>query len=172
MQKPITPILVLLLALSGCAGSERAEDANKPIEFVLDAPGKTQSQLYSSAKTWVAETFVSGKAVIDEADKDSGRIIAKGRIKRPCKGLDCVANGGNLIGFMLRIDTKDGKIRMTFINPTIIEKGKMIGTSYSPPSEDFIWHKGDMDAAKIAFNTLRDELQHYVDNESVTSKNW
>ena len=169
-------LIVAMLVLAGCAGMERAEDANKPIEFVLVVPGKTQEQLFSASKSWIAETFVSGKSVIDDADKDSGRIIAKGRVKHPCvKGFACSSAS---MGFTLRIDIKDGKIRATYTGATVIHpptSGYSAGLSYvsgTPESENNIWMGGDLEDAKKAFRVLSDELQRYAANEAAGSKNW
>ena len=169
-------VMVVMLVMAGCAGLDRAPDANKPIEFVLDVPGKTKDQLFSASKSWIAETFVSGKSVIDDADKDSGRIIAKGRIKHPCvKGFAC---GDKLIGFTLRIDTKEGKLRTVFTNPTVYtppKSGHMLVLTYikgTPEGEYSIWADGDLADAKKAFGVLSDELQRYIASESVGAKSW
>lgn len=98
--------------------TENANDASQPIEIILEAPGLTKGQLYSSIKPWMAETRLARFQIMAE-DKDSGRVIAKGDIKMPCAGkdtADCAVNEGVLIDFDLRIDTKDGKIRMIFTN--------------------------------------------------------
>lgn len=169
-------VVAVMLMMAGCAGMERAADADKPIEFVLDAPGKTQAQLFSASKSWIAETFVSGKTVIDDSDKDSGRIIAKGRVKHPCeKSFAC---GNELIGFTLRIDTKDGKLRTTYTNPTTIRpatSSSLVGMTYiagSPSTESAIATTGNLEDAKKAFKDLSDSLQRYATNESATGKNW
>lgn len=163
-------LIVVMLVLAGCAGMERAEDADKPIEFVLDAPNKTKDQLFSATKSWIAETFVSGKAVIDDADKNSGRIIAKGRIKHPCEqGVGCLM--GASIGFVLRIDTKDGKIRTTYTSITKVLPATY-GPGGTPESENRIWMSGDLADAKKALKNLSDELQRYAVNESAATKNW
>lgn len=170
---------VLVFAISGCAGMEVAKNADQPIEIVQDAPGKTKDELFSASKSWLAETFVSGKAVIDDADKESGRIIAKGRIPRPCnQGLDCMANNGHMIGFTLRIDTKDGKIRTTYTNLTNIfppHSGSLVGTVYTPGSYESalaIKLQGDLDAANTGLTALSSSLQQYVTKDSAASKNW
>ena len=170
-------LIVVMLVLAGCAGMERAADAGKPIEFVLDVPGKTKDQLFSASKSWIAETFVSGKSVIDDADKDSGRIIAKGNIKHPCEQAHgCLMNVS--IGFTLRIDTRDGKLKATYTNATVIHpptNGYAVGMTYvqgSAGSESAIFMTGDLADAKKAFKNLSDELQHYAANESATAKSW
>ena len=178
MERIKLTILAILISLGGCAGMERATDSDKPVEFVLEAPNKTKDQLFSASKSWIAETFVSGKSVIDDADKDSGRIIAKAIIKKPCDGVQCALESGWKIGFTLRIDTKDGKIRTTYTNPIIITpstSGSLVGSTYvsgSQGSERPISLRGEFDDAKKAFRALSDELQSYVTNESTGTKNF
>lgn len=174
MKKIFFVLAVLLLA--GCAGMERSPDAGKPIEFVLEAPGKTKDQIFSATKSWIAETFVSGKSVMDDADKESGRIIAKGRVKHPCgeKSYAC----GETIDFTLRIDIKDGKIRATYTNAfdhRDATEGRLIGLTYvkgEPEHTRELWMVGEIADANKAFRKLSDELQQYITSESVGSKNW
>ena len=171
-------VLAVLIALSGCASMERVENAGKPIEFVLDVPGKTKDQLFSASKSWIAETFVSGKTVIDDADKDSGRIIAKGNIKKPCSGMQCIAESEWIIGFTLRIDIKDGKLRTTYTNPTVItlpEAGHYVGLTYiagSSGSESPVSLRGELDDATKGFKSLSDELKNYALKEAAANSNW
>lgn len=170
-------IIVAMLVLSGCAGMDRAPDADKPIEFVLDEPGRTQAQLYSASKSWIAETFVSAKSVIDDADKDSGRIIAKGQVKHPC-GPQSHACGNEYISFTLRIDTKDGKIRMVYTDATVISPptpGMLVGLTYidgQPSSQHRIWMSGELADAKSAFEALSVKLHDYAASDSAANKNW
>ena len=170
-------VVAVMLVIAGCAGMQPAPDANQPIEFVLNAPGKTQAQLFSSTKSWIAETFVSAKAVIDDADKDAGRIIAKGRIAKPCSGLQCAMESGWMIGFTMRIDMKDGKFRTTYTNPMIIEpptSGSLVGMTYvagSPESERPVKFAGDFTSTKAAFQNLSESLQQYLVSDS-SNKNF
>ncbi len=52
----------------------------KKIEFfeIIEVPGKTQSQLFSTAKQWIAENYKSAKDVIQLDDKEAGKLIVKG----------------------------------------------------------------------------------------------
>lgn len=169
-------VAIGLLMLSGCAALDKAADADQPIEFVIDAPGKTKTQLFSTSKSWIAETFVSGKDVVDDADKESGRIIAKGRIKHPC--VESFGCGSLFIGFTLRIDTKDEKLRATFTRPTRYtpyESGHFLGLTYIQgvaQSESPITTNGDLADAKAGFKVLSEELKGYIINESPASKSW
>lgn len=170
--------LGVALIMSGCAGMAPAADVGQPVEFVLDAPGKTKDQIFSASKSWIAETFVSGKAVIDDADKDSGRIIAKGIIDKPCSSLQCVMEMGWQIGFTMRIDSKDGKVRITYTNPVVItpaSSGSLLGSAYisgSARKERPMKFSGDIADAKIKFQTLSDSLKNYISTDSVAEKDW
>jgi hypothetical protein len=170
-------LIALTLIVVACAGIERSADAGKPIEYILDVPGKTKDQLFSASKSWIAETFVSGKSVIDDADKDSGRIVAKGQVKHPC-GEQSHACGDEYIGFILRLDTKEGKIRMTFTDATVISpatSGNLVGVAYiagQPETRHPVWMVGELADTKKAFKALSDSLQSYAANDSAASKNW
>jgi hypothetical protein len=53
---------------------------NERIEFieVIEVPGKTQDELYISAKTWIAEDYNSANDVIQMDEKKAGKVIVKG----------------------------------------------------------------------------------------------
>lgn len=175
--------LVFMLALpiqsAFCLDLSRSEDAGKPVEIIMEIPGHTKDQLFSSTKVWIAETFVSAKTVIDEADKESGRIVAKGSIGRPCGGwLDCMANGKNSIGFTMRVDLKDGKVRTTYNNLVIIRpatNGSVVGSTYTPGTADSeipAVLQDDRDAAKNGVTGLSKSLETYLMKETSASKDW
>ena len=47
---------------------------------VVEVPGKTAGQLYSSAREWFAKSFISADNTLLMDDRISGKIIAKGSI--------------------------------------------------------------------------------------------
>jgi hypothetical protein len=170
-------VVAVMMLLAGCAGMERSPEAGKPIEFVMDAPGKTKDQLFSSSKAWIAETFVSAKAVIDDTDKDAGRIIAKAAIKHPC-GAGSYACGNEYINFTLRIDTKDGKIRTTYTNVSAYSPatgGHFVGLTFiegTPESRHDLWMAGELADANKAFKDLSDSLLAFTTADAAASKSW
>lgn len=173
-------VLFVALSLTACAGMKLAENPNKPIEIVLDASGKTQGQLFSAAKSWVAETRIARMETAD-ADKDSSRIIVKGNGDRPCENTwDCLNHKDDTIGFTLRIDTKGGKVKMTFTNLMFHSpvrddpKNRNVilstlhtrdGDAYAPAVT-----QNDIDAANKGANALANEFLSYVTKQS--GSNW
>lgn len=166
----------VVLSLAACADMKLAENPNQPIEVVLNATGKTQGQLFSAAKSWVAETRIARMEMAD-ADKDSSRIIVRGNGDRPCEStLDCLNYKDDKIGFTLRIDTKDGKIKMTFTNLKFHSpvrddpKNRSVilstlhtrdGDAYAPAVT-----QNDIDAANRGANALANELLAYATKQS------
>lgn len=164
-----------VIFLTGCAGMGEAIDRNKPIEMVFSLPGITKEQAFSATRAWVAETFVSSKTVTDDTDKEAGRIILKGRVPRPCEGaMDCMTYGSNLIGFTLRVDIKDGKLKTTYTNLTTISPPTRGGltTLGSPEQENSIFMQNDQTAAQKALKTLSEQLVVSIKKETSPQKDF
>lgn len=113
-------------------------DANLNIfytEVVTVDPSLTRDKLFDNAKKWFAETFVSGKDVIQSEDKASGLIIGKGAISA---SHTYNAKNGR-VWFLLKIDLKDGKYKYTLYSLTYsfdIEKTlEQIKANCSAPDE-------------------------------------
>lgn len=73
---------------------------------VVEAPGATQAQLYDRAYEWVAKNYNSAQRVIQMQDKESGKLIVKGRTSAYFKGHDF-----GWITHTLSLYMKDGKYR-------------------------------------------------------------
>lgn len=142
-----------LLAFVNCFAQADTAGLNIPLkegrvvyEKVVDAPGKTKTDLYSNAKSWCVTYFKYTKEPIQTEDKDAGRIISKGNLVVPFKGAL-----GNTIPYddklMLQLDCKDGKYRYRFYDMSLTSPGpaetglsttpeellmKLIGTGKSP----------------------------------------
>lgn len=178
-MKKLLAIVAVVFATNVNAGAlSMAQDVDKPVEIILEVSNVLKDDLFIRSKMWVAETFVSGKAVIDSAEKETGTIIAKAYIDRICEGMfDCMGNGRNKVGFKLRIDTKDGKVRTTYTNFTILrpaETGRMVGNVYASGSNEEerpIVLQGDLDAAVKGVKQLSDALKEYLSKETAKS-NW
>jgi hypothetical protein len=158
MKKVILAVVLLLgvVSLPAFAGffsdfienGKRVENPGQPIEVIVEVTGKTQSQLYSTAKSWIGESRIME---ITDADKDSGRIVGKGE----------VGNSQQSNSFSLRIDTKDGKIRLTFSDFFFRDQG-------IPPSG--IVSKGDLKRANNIANILSQKLRVYATQQAVSDK--
>lgn len=153
-----------LVSLAGCADMKIAEHPEKPIEVVIDVPGKNKNQIFSAAKSWVAETSMARMSTVD-SDKDSGRIVVKGNGDMPCEGgMDCMLHKDYLIRFTLRIDSKDAKFKMTFLDLIIVPPTSIKRDPYP------IAMQRDVDAANKGAQAMSKELLSYATKQA--TKNW
>ena len=102
----------------GCAGTPPSEPATQKemfIRIVSDVPGFSKDQLFQKSKEWVAKAYSTALDVIQHSDRNSGTVVGKTYIphvrekkfgqkdKYECR-------------FTIIIETKDNKIRTTFMN--------------------------------------------------------
>ncbi len=92
-----------------------ALDKNQSLTYqqVIEAPGKTRQQLYVALNYWATATF-KDKQAITLNDKEAGCIIISSTLP------DIVEHTGTLNKYsvsitpVIRLDIKDGKIRVTY----------------------------------------------------------
>jgi Domain of unknown function (DUF4468) with TBP-like fold len=151
----------ILIILFGCAGMEPAKESS--IESVIDVPGRAKDQIYSSTKIWIAETFNSAKAVIEDDDKEAGRVIGNGLIQYPCSGISCLGKEDWKIGFTMRVDVKDQKFRITFSNIKLSFPASR-GSIFVPGIDRPVL-QDEFDNAKPALLNLGNLLRAAIDKE-------
>lgn len=90
-------------------------DKNQALTFqeVIEAPGKTKEQLYLMLNYWATATFQDNKAITLN-DKDAGCIIISSTIKNIVEHTGTIKSYSVSITPIIRIDIKDGKIRVTY----------------------------------------------------------
>ena len=90
-------------------------DKNQSLTYqeVIEAPGKTKSQLYVALNYWATATF-KDKQAITLNDKDAGCIIISSTLKDIAEHTGTINSYSVSITPVIRIDIKDGRIRVTF----------------------------------------------------------
>lgn len=90
-------------------------DKNQSLTYqeVIEAPGKTKSQLYVALNYWATATF-KDKQAITLNDKDAGCIIISSTLKDIAEHTGTINSYSVSISPVIRIDIKDGRIRVTF----------------------------------------------------------
>lgn len=90
-------------------------DKNGSLTFqeVIEAPGKNKSQLYIALNYWVTATF-KDKQAITLNDKDAGCIIISSTIKNIVEHMGTINKYSVSITPVIRVDIKDGKVRVTY----------------------------------------------------------
>lgn len=141
----------LAFIMSGCAGQELYQpisESDRTFERVVEAPGYSKEEIYTSTKIWIAENFNSAKSVIEIDSEKDGLIIGNGMIQYPCEGTNCFVKGDWKVPFTMRVDMKDERFKLSFINIQLSWPG------YDGP----VNAQADMDAIKPALLEFGDEI--------------
>ena len=90
-------------------------DKNESLTYqqVVEAPGKTKSQLYVALNYWVTATF-KDKQAITLNDKEAGCIIISSTIPNIVSHTGTLNKYSVSITPVIRLDIKDGRIRVTY----------------------------------------------------------
>lgn len=101
-------IFVMTVLLIGCATMREVPVEERQIQKVYDLPKMSKNEIYDKTLSWMAETFVSSKKVIELADKDNGKIIGNAATTYDRCGMVNVTGYYTLI-----IEIKDERLRLT-----------------------------------------------------------
>ena len=91
-------------------------DKNNALTYVqvVEAPGRTALQLYTTLNYWFTSTFNDANSTIKLNDKEAGCIIAQGSVE----GIATHTGGSNKYNVsirpVIRVDIKEGKCRVTY----------------------------------------------------------
>lgn len=80
---------------------------------VIEAPGKTKAQLYVALNYWVTATFKDNNAITLN-DKEAGCIIVSSTIRNIAEHTGTLNKYSVSITPIIRLDIKEGKIRVTY----------------------------------------------------------
>jgi hypothetical protein len=86
---------------------------NLTYQQVIEAPGKTKSQLYVMMNYWVTATF-KDKQSITLNDKEAGAIIINATMENIATHTGGLNQYSVSITPIIKIDIKDGKVRVTY----------------------------------------------------------
>lgn len=90
-------------------------DKNESLTYqqVIEAPGKTKQQLYVALNYWATATFQDKQAITLD-DKEAGCIIISSTIPNIVEHTGTVNAYSVSITPVIRLDIKDGKVRVTY----------------------------------------------------------
>lgn len=102
-----------LFAMTSCASmmgtSDRLAPGENQVQAVIEFPGMDRAAIFRASEEWMVRTFVSSKDVIQYENRDDGTIMGKANARMNVGGL-----GEAAIEFVISIEIKDGKARLTF----------------------------------------------------------
>ena len=104
---------------------------NLTYQQIIQAPGKTKEQLYIALNYWTTATF-KDKQAITLNDKDAGCIIISSTIKDIAEHIGTINKYAVSITPVIRLDIKDGRVRVTFTVQTYDVLADISGGWLSP----------------------------------------
>lgn len=114
MNKSLLVIFCIVFAQNlFCQNLKINDDGIYEAQLILNIDSTSKDVLFSKALSWLAIDYRSANDVIQQQDKEIGKIIAKGIYLPLGDGFAWQAIG---VRHMLIIEVKDNKIRLT-INP-------------------------------------------------------
>ncbi|RYL22178.1 DUF4468 domain-containing protein [Acinetobacter piscicola] len=168
-------VLSFGLALSGCATTPQQPAEPVKFEKVYQIEGLNQSQIYDGARQWFATTFRSANAVIQYEDKTTGSIIGKGNMQYRCSGFaDCMTvTTGDRVDFTVRVDTKDGRMRVSYDDLVHHRPSHISGNMRMPESNRAV--TANYPSAKIIVDELNkssDEMAEKIKTQQKVNADW
>ena len=100
---------------------------------VINCKGVDTDELYSALREWLAISFNNSESVLQMDDRESGKLIAKGRTEIKVGGITYPSN------FILKIYIREGRFKYMITN-IVYDNGVISGIEYKNPIED--WYTG------------------------------
>lgn len=165
MKKGILVTVLMSIAfVTGCAEFTYAKNANDPIVIVLKAQGKTQSQLHAAARSWFGGSHRNDGGEIINFDGNASFDAQVLTADMPCEGaVNCFKMKNSWLSYKLRIDAKDGEIKMTYTD-FVKTDPPSIGTNIMNRQrlEHAITFQSDLDAVNYGTQLWSKELLAYA----------
>lgn len=109
MRMRIIAALSAMAILSGCAGMIPADrSAQKEFTFDFTLPGKSQNELWRSARDYFARAYGDSRSVFRVSDEKEGTFIGRGISPWDLASNICTTE------YHIRFATKDGKARLQY----------------------------------------------------------
>lgn len=108
MKKLQVPLVIILVMLASCASYKPIK--NPVLERIIPAEGQSADAIYEKTLQWMAQTFVSSKAVLEYQNKKTGQIIGNASVQVSYDFSSC------LTSFVIDIQVKDNKVRVQIKN--------------------------------------------------------
>lgn len=155
-------LVVCPILLTGCATLQVVSEQECQLVKTYEVNNMAKDVIFDKVIYWMAETYVSSKAVIEVKDKANGKIIGHGLtsftniyVPIPCK-------------YTIIVDIKDNKIRLTFKDFI-----GMWGQFQNDPQPFTKWaNSANLNEVKSKLEALSSELFKYIVEPETNSKEW
>ena len=168
-------VLGLGLVLGGCATTPQSPSEPVKFEKIYPMGELKQAQVYDGARQWFATAFRSANAVIQYEDKATGSIIGKGNMQYRCAGFtDCMTmTGADRVDFTVRVDTKDGRMRVSYDNLTHYKPAQVIsGVRYAETNRPITVNYPSAKVIVDELNKSSDAMAEKIKTQQKVNADW
>lgn len=170
-QMRILLVIIFTAIISGCV-SQPIKETDREFERIIEIPNTSSDVIYERSKMWIAENFVSSKAVLEYDNRETGRLIGNGRMDYPCSGLSCMGKTNWDVKFTMKVDSKDSKLRVTFSKINLAWPYSHNGGIPIQAHDGPVHSQSDMNAIKVRFTELSNQLVAYINNPKNNQEDW
>ena len=155
-----------------------------PIVFekIIQVKDVSKDSIFFALKKWVANEFVSSKAVIEMADKDAGIIAISPNSPYSYNGGYLYSSYGGYISYNISIEIKSGRFKVVVnnFNHNIPYANNLYGLGLITDSDDYPkqtpfgtkkYYNNVWDDLKIKVASIADELFNELSDLNFTSNN-
>ena len=140
MKKPLFITLLVIVSFYGYAQDTVGlklpiKEGRLVYEGIINTPSKSKMDLYNNAKQWFVDYFKSSKDVIQNEDKEQGRITGKGIIFIYLKSFGITHSYNDKI--TIQIDVKDDKYRYRIYDMVATVPSVYTDMTGTLPAHDF-----------------------------------
>ena len=111
------------------------KNENLTYQQVIEAPGKTKEQLYVALNYWATATFKDNNAITLN-DKEAGCIIISSTIRNIAEHMGTINKYSVSITPIIRLDIKEGRVRVTYTVQTYDVLADISGGWLSPTDKE------------------------------------
>jgi hypothetical protein len=158
--------LLLSALIAGCVPIPLRPD-EQTFTYIVEIPNTSKDRIFSGARTWIAQTFRSAKAVIQYENTADGTLVGNGIIDYPCSGFDCVGKQNWLAPFTVTLDVKDNKARASFSNLRVVYPASHV----VPAGDRPVAYQDEMAAIKPALIRMIDDMSNSI-KIGTANANW
>ncbi len=163
-MKKLFVAILMVMVMVGCIAMQPIETK---IERVVEIQGYEKDYIYDSVRMWIAENFKSAKRVIEYEDKATDIIIGNGSTAYPQRKNPLLRSRPMDITFTMRIDVKNNKFRITFMNLGLYSPSSYsVWTGRIQGYEGPLTNQAQFDVVKPKLLAFGDEIKLYIERNS------
>lgn len=159
----IAAVLLVSLLFSGCAGMRLVPSETVAVQRTIDVQGSNRDKIFDASKLWISRKIPADSKGTDVVDRQAGLIIYHGIVPVPTTALTEIIEN-RLIRFTLREEIKDGHVRLTFDNITLVSPEAYNHSTWSGGHERQVRTPEELSQVRYVLGSLAAGLEKHLND--------